>query len=402
MTISIFLNNIEILREDALETGDLLLTGPNEPDTDENGALVFDGTGFIAVPALVDLHAHFREPGITEAEDIKTGSRAAAAGGYAFVNLMHDALPGVSAKDAYEYVSQRVRETGLVDAGYSAFIGRKQGNGIDDILPELTDEIHTILVERSTFLDGAQLLKAMHFCEETGRLLMMQAEDRSISGTMPEISEYTEAVRCCELAKRIGGRIHFTHVASPEAVEVIAAYREQGVRVSVDVTPHHLLLSDSDYPVNPPILSEGKRLHLVELLKNGAIDAIATDHAPLTEAQLQQGKTGIIGLETAFALLYENLVVSGILSLHRLVGLLSYQPAQIIGIPAEGIRNGTASAVLVFDPQAKTLLDTKELHSKSRNTPFDQKPMSGLPVMAVSRGKISFFNEAYQNRKRGI
>jgi len=311
---------------------------------------------------------------------------------------MYDSVPEFSISETLDYVLGKVRDTGLVDVEQSVFIGRKKGEQIKKFLNSLDKRVKTVVIERSANLTGEELLNAMRFCHENNLLLMIQAEDRTISNQYTDISEYIESVRCCDISMIGPYPIHFTHAASSRAIEAMVQYREKGGLITSDITPHHIILENNPFKVNPPIKSGDERKKLTDLIINKGIEVIATDHAPLSEEDLNGGKTGIVGLETAFGLMYGNFVDNNLITIKHLVDLMSLNPAKLLKLNKGKLDAGFDGDVLIFDPNVETEVNPENFQSKSKNTPFVGAKMKGLPVLVFKGGKVTYLNEAYRDR----
>lgn len=397
--ISILVKNVKRLLKDGIGNGDLAV-GEQIENTFEGKeySAIFDGDGLTAIPGLIDMHVHFRDPMDVEKEDVISGSKAAANSGHTFVNLMYDSVPELSIPETLDYVLEKVKEVGLVDAEQSVFIGRKKGEPIKDFLIKLDKRVKTVVIERSANLTGEELLLAMKHCHDNNLLLMIQAEDRTISNNYTDISEYIESVRCCDISMIGPYPIHFTHAASSRAIEAMVEYRKMGGLITSDITPHHILLENNSFKVNPPIKSSEERKKLADLILNKGIEVIATDHAPLSEEDLNSGKTGIVGLETAFGLMYGNFVDNSLITLSDLVDLMSLNPAKLLKLNKGKLEEGFDGDVFIFDPNVETVVNPENFQSKSRNTPFVGSKMKGLPVLVIKGGKVTYLNEAYKDR----
>lgn len=346
--------------------------GPNELE-------VIDGKGMVLMPAFVDLHAHFRDPGLTHKEDLETGSRAALAGGYGTVNLMANTQPVCDSNTIYADIIERGQSLDLIHieqvlAVTQNFDGQtlSHWDDPDQRIGFLSDDGKGIQSAR-TMYDA--LIKA----KSKGLGIMVHAEDASMTDTSYRAAEDLQTIRDSYLAVMTGARVHFSHVSTRASLEVIRQTKAKGARVTCEVTPHHLALWDSDYRVNPPIRSQDDVEAVIEALKDGTADAIATDHAPHTDADKAGGAPGMIGLETAFALAYKVLVQGGHLTLSQLSEKMSANPARILGLNKGRLVPGFDADFCLVDlnrPHTFT-----HFESKSSNSPFKGET---LPVTVLA------------------
>ncbi len=386
----------------------------NAPDFKE-----VDAKGLFVFPGFIDMHTHLREPGYEYKEDIKSGTEAAAAGGITSVACMANTNPindneGVTsfiierAKDVAKVnvfpigaVSKRMQGEELVEMGYIAEAGAVGFS--DDGYP-----VRSSLVLR----------RALEYQRMIDKIIIEHAEDLELSGDgvanespltyklglkgIPSASETAIIARDIEILRQVGGRIHFAHLSSKWSVELIENAKINNLNVTAEVTPHHLLLNEQFvetfsplYKMKPPLRSEEDRVALVEGLKKGIIDAIATDHAPHTqdEKELEFGFApfGVIGLETVVGLIFDRLVMSGVISVFRFAELLSKNPAKILGLESKGsLEIGKDGDITIIDPEKKVVIDTDKFKSKAKNSPFIGWEVKGWPVYTIVGGEIVF------------
>ena len=386
----------------------------NAPDFKE-----VDAKGLFVFPGFIDMHTHLREPGYEYKEDIKTGTEAAAAGGITSVACMANTNPindneGVTsfiierAKDVAKVnvfpigaVSKRMQGEELVEMGYIAEAGAVGFS--DDGYP-----VRSSLVLR----------RALEYQRMIDKIIIEHAEDLELSGDgvanespltyklglkgIPSASETAIIARDIEILRQVGGRIHFAHLSSKWSVELIENAKINNLNVTAEVTPHHLLLNEQFvetfsplYKMKPPLRSEEDRVALVEGLKKGIIDAIATDHAPHTqdEKELEFGFApfGVIGLETVVGLIFDRLVMSGVISVFRFAELLSKNPAKILGLESKGsLEIGKDGDITIIDPEKKVVIAPDKFKSKAKNSPFIGWEVKGWPVYTIVEGEIVF------------
>ena len=402
------------------ETGDLLLRDGKiaavggELSTED--ARVVHADGLIAAPGLVDMHVHLRDPGQTHKEDIFSGCRAAAAGGVTSVLAMPNTTP---ATDCAEVVSDILRRAREADA--HVYIAAAITKGLKSEEPTdlralrgagaiaLSDDGRP--VENTRFLADAMILgdeiglKVVAHCEDLflakGGLMNegVVSHKLGIQG-IPAAAEDCGTAREIALAEAYGVPVHICHVSTATSAALIRDAKARGVQVTAETAPHYLLLTDrellkkdADYRMNPPLRTEKDRLAMIEALRDGTIDAIATDHAPHTpeeKADFLKAPNGSIGMETSFSASYTALVKTGVLTLPALIERMSVRPAQILGIEAGVIEAGAPADIALIDENAVWTVDPDKLHGKSRNTPFKGMTLHAKVRATVCGGRIVY------------
>lgn len=386
----------------------------------DHGAQVVDCSGAVVAPGFVDLHVHFREPGGEESETIESGSSAAAMGGYTAVCPMPNTDPPADSASVVEYVWRRGREVGLVDVFP---IGSVTAGRAGMRLAEMRD-MHSSAAEVRMFSDdgdpvptAALVRRALEYVKAFDGVIVEHAEDPSLRGGhmhegaisallglrgIPAEAEEVCVLRDLVLAKMSGARLHIAHVSSAGAVEAIRRAKADGVRVTCEVTPHHIALTDdavrefdASFKVAPPLRSSEHLEALKAGVADGTIDAIATDHAPhaphAKDVEFEYAPCGMTGLETALGVVLSELVEPGVCGLMRAVELLSTSPARILGTDEHGgpLHAGAPANIVVFDPDAVWTVDPSVLVSRSRNTPFAGRKLRGRVVHTLLRGRFT-------------
>ncbi|KDR96061.1 dihydroorotase [Peptoclostridium litorale DSM 5388] len=360
-------------------------------DINVEGCEVLDAKGLIIMPSFVDLHAHFREPGLTYKEDIETGSRAAVRGGYTAVHLMANTRPACSDMDTVRYVSEKAKEIGLVDA-YQCVSITKDMKGVDTShIEEITEPVKCISDDGYGVMDGSIMIDAMVKAKRKGIIVMSHAEDHGFSKANSRLSENVMTWRDIEIARLTGAHLHLCHVSTKEAMDYIIHAKNIGVDVTCEVTPHHIFATnDIDYKVHPPLREEADVEFLIECIKNGYVDAIATDHAPHTAEDKENGSPGISGIETSFSICYTSLVKSGKIDLSKLSQIMSKNPADILGIKKGRISVGYDADFVLVDTDASYSIDPADFESKGKNTPFAGRIVSGEIIRTIKGGKTVY------------
>lgn len=378
-------------------------------------ARVVDAAGLVVTPGLVDMHVHFREPGFEYKEDIESGSRAAAAGGFTSVACMPNTDPVIDNEALVASVLQRGHEAGVCRVHPIAAITKGQhGTHLTEMMllkdagaVGFSDDGHPVESSR-------MMRRALEYARLTGQPVISHSEDKALSAGghmhegivstrlgiegIPSASEDVAVARDVRLAEITGGRLHVCHVSSARSVEIIRRAKERGVRVTAEATPHHFTLTDeavegfdANTKMNPPLRAETDRLALIEGLADGTLDAIATDHAPHATLEklleFDRAPFGIIGLETSLALALTVLVRGGHLSLADVVDRMSLGPARILGLEAGTLRPGAPADVAVIDPELRWTFGPGDVFSKSVNTPFLGRELTGRVLLTLLEGR---------------
>lgn len=352
---------------------------------------VFDGEGLVLLPSFIDLHAHFRDPGLTYKEDINSGSKAAVKGGYTAVNLMANTKPVCSSMNIVKYVENKARETGLVDIHQTVSITRNlEGSDISH-LDEINNEVKFISDDGRGIVDNNVMLKAMKKVKEKGLTIISHVEDENIAAIDARLSENLMTSRDVILAENTGCRLHVAHVSTREAMEYIIASKNKGSNITCEVTPHHIALTDEvEYRVNPPIRKKEDRDFLIDSIKNGWVDAIGTDHAPHSYDDKRNGAPGISGIETSFSVCYTKLVKEGHISLNKLSELMSKNPGEIMKLNKGKIQVGYDGDLVLVDINKKYIVDADEFRSKGKNTPFEGMELYGEVKFTIKGGRFVY------------
>lgn len=394
-----------------LEDGKIAQLGSN---LSAQNAQVVDGTGLVAAPGLVDMHVHLRDPGLTHKEDVYSGCRAAAAGGVTSLLAMPNTKP---AMDSPETVRALLERAQTADAAvYTAACVTKdlQGGELADLAALKEAGAIALSDDGRPVVNTRRLLEALEQAPSLGLTVTAHCEDLYLAsgGLMhegevsrklgvpgiPAAAEDCGTAREIAAAASIGVPIHICHVSTKGSVALIRDAKARGVQVTAETCPHYLLLTDkalesqdADYRMNPPLREEEDRLALIEGLKDGTLDAIATDHAPHTpqeKADFRKAPNGSIGMETSLAATLTAL--EGVLTLPQILEKMSTAPARILGIPAGTLQVGANADVVLFDPQREWVVDPEKLHGKSKNTPFKGMKLKGKVALTIFRGRIVY------------
>ncbi len=378
---------------------------------------VLDCDGLVLAPGLVDLHAHLRQPGREDKETVETGTRAAAAGGFTAVAAMANTDPVADNAAVVEEVRSLARRAGLCEVFPVGAITKGLGGEDMAELGEMAEAGVRLFSDDGRCVPTSRALRnALRYsrafdvviaehCEEASLADGAQMHEGLHSSTLglaaaPSEAEEIVVFRDLALARLTGGRLHLCHLSAAGSVELVRQAKEAGVRVTAEVTPHHLVFSDEDlvsydtnFKVNPPLRTPEDRDALRAAVADGTIDAIATDHAPHAveekEAEFDQAPPGTIGLETALAAVLTNLVEPGRISLPRAVEVLSTSPARILGAAQHGgpVEPGRPANLVVFDPAAEWTVEPP-FASKSRNSAFLGKRLRGKVIHTMFEGRL--------------
>jgi dihydroorotase len=378
---------------------------------------IIEAGGLWVVPGLIDLHTHLREPGEEYKETILTGSQAAAAGGFTAICCMPNTKPANDNSAVTDLILRRAAEADLARVFPVGAISRGQKGEMLAEYAELKEAGAVAVSDDGQAVVNSQLMRrALEYAQIFDLPVISHAEDRDLAGDgvmheglvstrlglreIPGVAEDIMVFRDCSLAALTGGRLHIAHISSAGAVELVRQFKARGVQVTAEATPHHFTLTDealesfdTNLKVNPPIRSASDLAAIHQGLADGAIDAIATDHAPHStiekDVEFDYAAFGMIGLETALPLTL-RLVEQGLLNPLEAVAKLTSNPARIIGVNLGSLAPGLPADVTLIDPQREFTVDVNQFRSKSRNSPFHGWHLKGKAVMTLRDGKVIF------------
>lgn len=350
-----------------------------------------DAKGLTLIPSFVDMHVHFREPGYEYKEDIKSGSRAALRGGFSAVNLMGNTNPICSTKETLDYVLEKNRQANLIDIHQTVSMTRDFDGEDITHLEEMPECVKFISDDGKGVKNNKIMLDIMNKAKERDWTIISHAEDEDLTPCCTRLSENIITSRDIELAKYTGAKLHMAHVSTIEAIEYIIDAKKKGARVTCEVAPHHIALTDStDYRVNPPLRKQRDVDSIIDAIKKGYVDVIATDHAPHTEDDKLSGAPGLVGLETAFSVCYTSLVKSGHIDLNKLTEIMSKNPSRLMDLNSGEIKIGQVGNLVLVDLDKEEKIDTSDFASKGKNTPFKDMTFQGRVEKTIIKGEVRY------------
>ena len=378
---------------------------------------VIDAKGKIVAPGLVDIHVHFRDPGLTYKEDIATGAAAAAAGGYTTVVCMANTKPVVDSVEVLSELLGRMKQLPIHVLSAAAVTKGLQGKELTDMRALRAAGAAGFTDDGIPIMDSALLFEAMKLAKELDAPISLHEEDPALIaaaginqgpvskqlnfGGAPALAEESLVARDCMLALRSGARVDIQHISSGVSVDVVRAMKGLGAGVFAEVTPQHFSLTEQAAlergalaKVNPPLRGEADRYALIRGLKDGTIDFIATDHAPHSPEEkardLAQAPSGMIGLETALALGVTNLVRKGHLTMLQLLEKMTVNPARFYKLGCGTLRAGAPADLVIFDEREKWTVEEDKFRSKSRNSPFTGMELYGKVYCTICGGNVAY------------
>lgn len=362
----------------------------------EYNCQAIDGEGLMLLPAFIDLHCHFRDPGLTYKEDIESGSRAAVKGGYTAVNLMPNTKPSCSSMEIVEYVEKKAEAVGLIHINQTVSITNNlEGMSIEH-LEGIESRVKFISDDGNGVLKNDIMLRAMLKAKDKGLTVLSHCEDSEISKYDTRHSENVSTIRDIGLARYTGCPLHICHVSTKQAMEEIIKAKKEGFKISCEVAPHHIALtSKTVYRVNPPLREQEDVDFLLQAIEDGFVDMIATDHAPHTKEDKASGSPGISGIETSFSICYTELVRNGRLTIKELSKLMSRNPGEMMNLKKGLIKEGYDGDVVLVDVNKKFAINADAFASKGKNTPFDGSEVRGKIIITIKGGKIVYAEEDF-------
>lgn len=380
-------------------------------------AQVIELKGKVVAPGFIDMHVHLREPGFEYKETILTGCTAAAAGGFTAVCCMPNTNPPIDDESVVRLIKEKARSAldGLVDVYPVAAVTKERKGEHLAPLAELAAAGAVAFSDDGDPVHDAEIMRrALEYAAMFNRPVIQHAQDvpmtkggamnEGLTATrlgipgMPHVAEDAVVARDIQITKYTRSRYHVAHMSTAGATAMVRAAKAEGLNVTCEVTPHHVTLTDSavsgfdtNTKMNPPLRSKEDVDALKKGLRDGTIDVIATDHAPHSfdekQVEYQAAPFGIVGLETALGLVVTELVNSGVLTLAQMIEKMSVNPRRILGLPEIRIAEGESANLTIFDPAAEWIVDTQTFKSKSRNSPFGGRKLTGKPIGVINNGR---------------
>lgn len=382
---------------------------------------VIDAAGCYVMPGLIDLHVHFRDPGLTYKEDIETGSKAAAKGGFTTVCCMPNTKPVVDNVETVKYIIEKGEKTGLTNVlPVGAVTKNMAGVEITNVEELKKAGICAISEDGKSVMNSGVYRKAMKNAAKANVPVLAHCEDinlveggvinlgdKSSELGVKGISNAVEdviAMRDIMLAKETGATLHLCHCSTKDSVEMVKRAKEEGIKVTAEVCPHHFSMcsdditcNDGNFKMNPPLRAREDMEALIKGLQDDIMDVISTDHAPHSAEEkakdLEHAPFGIVGLETSVALTVTNLVKKGYLTPMQMAAKMSYNPAKVLGIPKGTLDEGKIADITIIDPDKEYTIDVNTFESKGKNTPFDGYKVSGEVEYTILNGKVVYSNK---------
>ena len=393
----------------------------NAESIEKQADTVIDAAGCYVMPGLIDLHVHFRDPGLTYKEDIETGSKAAAKGGFTTVCCMPNTKPVVDNVETVKYIIKKGEKTGLTNVlPVGAVTKNMAGVEITDVEELKKAGICAISEDGKSVMNSGVYRKAMKNAAKANVPVLAHCEDinlveggvinlgdKSSELGVKGISNAVEdviAMRDIMLAKETGATLHLCHCSTKDSVEMVKRAKEEGIKVTAEVCPHHFSMcsdditsNDGNFKMNPPLRAREDMEALIKGLQDDIMDVISTDHAPHSAEEkakdLEHAPFGIVGLETSVALTVTNLVKKGYLTPMQMAAKMSYNPAKVLGIPKGTLDEGKIADITIIDPDKEYTIDVNTFESKGKNTPFDGYKVSGEVEYTILNGKVVYSNK---------
>jgi len=377
---------------------------------------IFNAKGLIVTPGLIDMHCHFRDPGIPEEETIASGTMSAAAGGFTAVACMANTNPAADTPAVIEYILSKAAYEGLVNVMPVAAVTKGlKGEEMAEMGLLLSAGAVAFSDDGHPIMNAEVMRRALEYARQFDAMIISHCEDLNLSsgGLMnegytstilglkgiPKAAEESMVERDCALAKEFDTKVHIAHVSTKGSVDIIRRAKEEGIKVTCETAPHYFTLTEgavegynTNAKMNPPLRTEEDVKAIVKGLKDGTIDVIATDHAPhLTEekkVEFKDAAFGIVGLETALPLVLTELVDTGVLTLSKAIEKLTCNPAKILSRKTGTFKVGYPGNATIIDPKKQTTVDIRTFLSKSKNSPYDGWKLKGAAAAVIVSGRL--------------
>ncbi len=410
-----FVNHKFQIRDILIKKGRIARIAKTLPDKADR---TIDASGKHVFPGFVDIHVHLRDPGQTYKEDIVSGTRSAARGGFTSLCAMPNTDPVVDNIATVDYIQRRAKDLGSARVYViGAMTKKSEGKEISEMATMQSGGIVAVSDDGNCVQNAKLMLNCMRYATNFGLPLVIHAEDYNLAGKgqihggriasklglsgLSGLAEEVIVSRDIMLAENTGSRLHIAHISTARSIELVRQAKQRGVNVTCEVTPHHLLLTedaclgfDTNTKMKPPLRPEQDRLACLAALKDGTIDCIATDHAPHADfekvREFDLAPFGIIGLETAFCALYHHLVKPGLLTLERLAEALTSAPARVLALASAELKSGVPADLNIIDLEASTTFTEESILSKGKNTPWLGQTLSGKVLYTLLEGRVTW------------
>ena len=416
------IKNAQVYLDGELLQKDLLIDRKKickiEDKIDVKADKVINAKGSIVFPGFIDIHCHLRDPGHTYKEDIPTGMKSAAKGGFTSICAMPNTDPVTDNIASVEYIQLRAKEHGYARVYViGALTKQSKGEEISEMATMKSGGIVAVSDDGKCVQNARLMLSCLRYASNFDIPVIVHPEDYALAGKgqitggkvatqtglsgIPGLAEEVMIARDIMLAESAGARLHIAHISTARSLDLVRQAKDRGLPVTCEVTPHHLVLNeeacltfDTNTKMKPPLRSEKDRLACVQALRDGLIDCIATDHAPHAdfekEREFDHAPFGIIGFETAFPVLYDRLVKPGAISLSDLVDNLTQKPASILDLPGGSIKIGAKADLTIINLDESSTFTKEYIASKSKNTPWLDKTMSSKVKYTIKSGMITY------------
>lgn len=412
-------NNVDDIATLIIRDGIIESVVMDGKEVDESCAdKIIDANGKYVLPGLIDLHVHLREPGFEYKETIKTGAMAAAAGGFTTICPMPNTNPVIDSPDMVKYIMDKAKDESKVNiVPVGAVTVGQRGNEPTSVIQMVKESAGAISEDGKSVMNSAVYAKSMKMAKEAGIPVLAHCEDKNLvrAGALNEgekskelgvngITNQVEDIivaRDILLAKETGAKLHLCHCSTADSVRMVKEAKEEGIRVTAEVCPHHFILCDEDIPgddanykMNPPLRSKADVNALLCGLRDNVMDVISTDHAPHSKEEKQKSIAnapfGIVGIETSFALSYTYLVKAGWLTMRQLVEKMSTNPAKVLGISKGTLGEGKVADITIVDLNDEYVIDPDKFLSKGKNTPFGGYKVNGSICYTIVNGNVVY------------
>jgi dihydroorotase len=408
-------NNIEERLDIFVANGKIFKVGKNLNDRD---AKIIDAKNCIVAPGFVDMHAHFREPGFEYKETIESGSRAAAKGGYTTVCVMPNTSPAIDNQAMVEFINMKSKQVGLIDVYAIGTITKgREGKELSPIGELVAAGAVAVSDDGNSVMNAELLRRALEYTKMFNIPVIEHCEDAELAGDgvmnegyystllglkgIPKAAEEVIIARDILLARETGGMLHIAHVSTEGSIEIIKWAKKQGIRVTCEVAPHHFSLDesflkdyDTNFKMNPPLRTKEDIKAIKKALKEDLIEVIATDHAPHAEldknVEFNLASYGIVGLETAFPLICEHLIKTGVLSLSQAIAKITINPSRILNIKKGTLSEGEWADIVVANVDKEVEITKDFFASRSTNSPFVGHKLRGSIEHVIKHGKVIY------------